>query len=173
MENDFKKNNSSSILIFFIPFIITNVLLFFELSASNPYLAGLLKESQQLLDIDATKLNLFMIVIVVLLNTIILLVTFLFIKLLVQLFLKEEFLHEKDLLITLLLSSSLAAVISLLLSAFFSVNYLPLSIITSIGEYLIFIILYRMNVKNNQETVIIATVKLVLLIVNLFFVFRV
>ncbi|WP_091761861.1 hypothetical protein [Marinilactibacillus psychrotolerans] len=164
------KKNDSLFLVFFIPFIVTNVLLFFELINSNDYLKDLLQDSQNLLEINTFKFNLFMGIIVVLFNVIILFVTFLFIKIVIQLVLRKEFFHERDLLITLLLSASLSAITSLLLSEFFSIGYFALSITTSILEYVMFVLLYRVNIKDNKEVIMVAGVKLILLTANIIFV---
>lgn len=164
------KKNDSLFLVFFIPFIVTNILLFFELINSNDYLKDLLQDSQNLLEINTFKFNLFMGIIVVLFNVIILFVTFLFIKIVIQLVLRKEFFHERDLLITLLLSASLSAITSLLLSEFFSIGYFALSITTSILEYVMFVLLYRVNIKDNKEVIMVAGVKLILLTANIIFV---
>ncbi|MER2226935.1 MAG: hypothetical protein ABS916_07775 [Carnobacterium sp.] len=172
MVNESKKSNGL-ILAFFFTYIIANVILFFEIISANPSLSTLLKESQLLLKIDSLRFSIFMVTIVVLLNTMIIIVTFLILKLCTQIILKKEFHHEKDLLVTLLLSSSLSAVTSLLLSEFFTIDYFILSFVTSTLEYVLFVFLYKTNVKNTREIITVSGVKLVLLIVNIIFIFKV
>lgn len=166
-----KKNegNKGTLLVFFIPYVISTVLLFFVTIQSNPSISILLDNSQSIFNMDSYKFSIFIGLVVILLNLLILFVTFSLIKFVTQFFLKEEFQRDKKMLITLLLSNSIASIVALFLLEFLSIDYKGLTIITSILEFLIFTILYKLNVPNKQEVFIVSVVKFILLITNFIF----
>ncbi|PQC42316.1 hypothetical protein CUS50_10525, partial [Enterococcus faecalis] len=90
-----------SILAFFIPYLVSNIFLFFTLTEKDNKLLKMIGESSKLLNISNGEFNFFMIVIVIIANLCIFFVTFIILKIVLLIFgFKKN--YNQDIFISLL-----------------------------------------------------------------------
>ncbi|EGO2842946.1 hypothetical protein ELZ33_14895 [Enterococcus faecalis] len=160
------KKNNWLILAFFIPYLVTNVFLFLTLIGKDNKLLEMIAESSKLLNISDEKFNLFMIVLVVIVNLFIFFVTFIILKI-VLLVLGFKKNYDQDIFISLLLSISLVNLLAIFAAQIININRVPLSISTSTIEVIVFLLLFYNNTKDIKATKFLFYGKLVLLLINI------
>lgn len=79
-----------SILAFFIPYLVSNIFLFFTLTEKDNKLLKMIEESSKLLNISNGEFNFFMIVIVIIANLCIFFVTFIILKIVLLIFILNK-----------------------------------------------------------------------------------
>ncbi|EGO2575400.1 hypothetical protein [Enterococcus faecalis] len=160
------KKSNWSIIAFFIPYIVSNIFVFFTLIEKDNKLLEVIEESSKLLNISNGKFNFFMIVVVIIANLFIFFVTFILLKIILLIFgLKKN--YDQDIFICLLLSVSLVNLLVIVISQIVTIDRLPLSISTSIIEVIVFLLLFYSNNKDVRATKLLFFGKLLLLLINI------
>lgn len=155
-----------SIFAFFIPYLVSNIFLFFTLTEKDNKLLKMIEESSKLLNISNGEFNFFMIVIVIIANLCIFFVTFIILKIVLLIFgFKKN--YNQDIFISLLLSVSVVNLLVLFISEIVTIDRLPLSISTSSIEVIIFLLLFYSNTKDVKATKLLFFGKLWLLLFNI------
>lgn len=150
----------------FIPYLVSNIFLFFTLTEKDNKLLKMIEESSKLLNISNGEFNFFMIVIVIIANLCIFFVTFIILKIVLLIFgFKKN--YNQDIFISLLLSVSVVNLLVLFISEIVTIDRLPLSISTSSIEVIIFLLLFYSNTKDVKATKLLFFGKLWLLLFNI------
>lgn len=160
------KKNNWMIILFFIPYLLSNIFLFFTIIGQDARLLKIVDESSKLINSSNNEFNLFMIMVIVIVNLFIFFVTFILLKIVLLIFeFKKN--YDQDIFLSLLMSASLVNLLTIITAQMITINRIVLSISTSTIEVLVFLFLFYSNTKDEKATKLLFYGKLLLLLINI------
>ncbi|NBA57067.1 hypothetical protein [Enterococcus hirae] len=158
--------NNWLISLFFIPYLLSNIFLFFTILNQDARLTKIVEESSKLITNSNNEFSFFIITIIVIVNLFIFFITFIFLKV-VLLILGFKKNYDQDIFLSLLMSASLVNLLIIVTAQMITMNRIVLSISTSIIEVLVFLFLFYINTKDVKATKLLFYGKLLLLLMNI------